>query len=260
MKIKLYSSKGMMSDDVTLGGFTMLGYLSLSRHPEGDTEAATKRYVDDFTSVFNTSVITGGPLRKDQIINGMSGDVVPFNNTDLLLSHTTVQSGIFNQVTVNAKGRIINASNASGSGTNGIAFSEILNKPTTTAGYLANNSLYVLRTNGDASDVTIPGNLSTTLTPTVANHAVPMGFLNTLVGSLSANATVGQLKISTSSLIGSGWLQTNGGLLDKTLYSILYSVIGDTFNDVTTPTSQFKLPDYSSKSKGSLQYYIRAVP
>ena len=44
-----------------------------------------------------------------------------------------------------------------------------------------------------------------------------------------------------------GALWCNGAYVDRTVYPILYSVIGDRYNDASTPVNHFKLPDFRNK-------------
>lgn len=224
------SIRGMFENSEPMQGFTMVEYLRLFEDPITGVEAATKRYADSVQIPTSVEQITGGPLSKSVVYPRFSGDIVGVNNTDVSLTPSGVTAGTYNRLTLNNKGRITSASAASNAPTS-LPFNNIANKPTTTGGYVADTSPYVLKPSGASSSTTVDGNVFTSVVPATATHASTRTYLNSKISKLgsSINPAVGVMKISTSNVVGYGWVQANGGVLDKTTYASLYSVIGDTY-------------------------------
>lgn len=230
MKIKLFSSSGIFQNNVFLDGFTLIDFLTLYRNPESPSEAATKRYVDSFPSVFDVSVISGKPIRNANLIGGIGGDLVGFNGTDVYLSSTGVQPGVYNRVSVNEKGRVIAAQQVPGGGPSILPFTNITSRPTTTVGYIGDTTGYAIKTNGFNSNVEIDGNLLSEVTPTLPNHVATQAYVAGKTAGMVGRPPVGSLKISTIGVAGAEYLRANGGVISKTTYAALYAIIGDTYS------------------------------
>ena len=253
MKIKLFSSSGIIQNTVIMDGFSLLDFLTLYRHPDDPLEAATKHYVDSFPTQFNVSQIKGATIPKSLLLGGFGGDLMGFNNVDAFLTPTGVPADTYNSVTVNAKGRITAATNETVEGNSTVHFANIINRPVNASGYVADVTGYAVKDSGVNSNVVLTGNLHSGVTPTVNTHVATKAYLDQKVGGAEAQIPVGSLKISTAAIAGPNYLRANGAILDKTMYAALYAVIGDT-------STQFKLPDYSDQSNGPLEYFIRALP
>lgn len=232
MKVKLFSSSGIFQNNVILDGFKLMDFLTLYRNPEGPNEAATKRYADAYPSVFDISVISGKPVRKENLVGGFTGDLVGFNASDVYLSNTGVQPGTYNRVTVNDKGRITKVESVVGGGPVTLPFNNITNKPLLAGGYIADTQSYVLKPNGFSSNVTVGGNVVAMTAPSLPNHAGTKEYLNSKINAMTNKPLVGSLRISTPAIVDPKYLRANGALLNKLTYAALYAVLGDTYNDL----------------------------
>jgi microcystin-dependent protein len=64
--------------------------------------------------------------------------------------------------------------------------------------------------------------------------------------------TIGDTKFSFTAFNHLGWLKCNGAVLNKSEHGLLYNVIGDTFNDGTEASTQFRLPDPQGRVIGAV--------
>lgn len=256
MKIKLFANSGIFARNVVIDGFQMTGPLTLSRNPMTATEAATKRYVDNFPYNLEVENIVGGPLHIDRIGSGFSGDMSIYNGQTVLKS--VVAAGSYSKVTVNAKGQIIGGlAPSQDNATPTLLFSEIRNRPTSVAGYVEDASVYVSPTENKV----MTGALNLFRNPTTNTEAATFGYLTSMASQITGGYSVGDVVLKPNTKSHTGFLKCNGAVLDKSTYSALYGIIGDQYNStgVGLPTDKFQLPDYSSRSSGIYEYYIKAI-
>lgn len=212
-----------------MDGFKLKDYMVLYRNPESPNEAATKRYVDSFPTYYSIDQIGPGTIARANLVGAFGGDLVGFNQTDVYLSETGVTAGTYNRITVNNKGRVLQASTDSASVTPELHFANIIDKPTAASGYVGNVTDYAVKTSGNSSVIAMSGNIYTVTTPTVNNHAGTLKYLNGKLGAVVGKPKVGELIYTAPAVGRTGVLRANGGMVSKTTYSALYAAIGDKY-------------------------------
>lgn len=228
MKIKLTTNSGVFDRNVTLGGFTMTGFMVLYRNPLLAMEAATKAYVDGYPQQLSANDIYGGAVNLSTIIGGFGGDVQVYNNAELRLKSVTA-AGQYTNYTVNAKGQIISGWTQSAStDTPTLAFSEITEIPTIVSRIVADVTPYVRSTSGVST--TMVGNVEVSLTPSQGTEAVALKTVETQLNALqTAVQRVGDIAVKPSTIVHNKYLRANGATLDRASYQTLYSAIGDQY-------------------------------
>ena len=223
--------------------------LTLHADPVNPLHAVTKEYVDAKAMNIEGSRFLTGTIAIIKL-PALVGDVSSVKGTNVVtLSNSGVAAGVYNSVTVDAKGRIT-AGTYTASNESNLSWGIVQSTPTTLAGY-------------GIVDV-----VSTTESETLASVLVtsdPVGTSTELVKKVTADAMVvaaatpsalntGSVVISSSVQSPPGMLRANGGILSKVTYAALYTVLGEYFSYNTT---QFKLPDFTGQEAGGLFYYIK---
>jgi microcystin-dependent protein len=229
MKIKLFTNSGIFDRSVSLDGFTMTGFMTLSRNPMTGQEAATKRYVDNFPYNLAVENITGGPVAIERFAPGISGDIAMYNSNQTVLK-SVAAAGSYGRVTVNGKGQVVSGLPSSSELTAPtLMFSEITGRPTVVSGYAADPTVYIRNTTG-VDNVAFTGALTLSRAPTTGTELASYGYLTSQVNTIVGGYKVGEVVLKPNTVAQTGFLKANGGILDKTTYAALYAVVGDTYS------------------------------
>ena len=227
MKVNLYDAGGTLDGGFTMPGMTLTGPLLLSGNVSSPLEAVHKQYVDTAATNLDAANIVSGTIATARL-PGLTGDVTSSNNSNnVVLNLSGVIAGDYTKVTVDAKGRVTVGLSLTEADLPNISWSKIsTGKPTTMTGYGITDGVSTV--NG-----VISGNLTLGGAPTLAVHAATKAYAdaNSAGGS---KIVAGDIVSQVTNVTPSGFLRCNGGVLDKTAYSALYSVIGDAFTGGNT--------------------------
>lgn len=236
-------------------GMTMLGSLKLnvnSTNPKRGEDAVSRGEVDGTLNGFVSSSITSGTFSKRRY-ESLTGDVTYDPNTgEISLDKNVAVSGVYTNATVDAKGRVTGGSSISTGQIVSVNFGDITNKPSTLSGYGI--------TDKQSRSTDITGTIVLAGSPTVATDSATKAFLQSEQGKVFNNAKVGTVIRSGGTATPVGYLRANGSSVSKTTYSVLYAVIGDTFNSQGFDNeggTKFQLPDYETALNELYTYYIR---
>lgn len=211
--------EGRNSSSLSANGGSMLGALILANSPSQPLEAATKYYVDTTFANLNANNVLDGTLPISSL-PGFTGDASSSQGTNVItLSNLGITPGSYAKVIVDIKGRVTGNDILSDSDIPIVSWNKIQNKPNTVEGYEISDALTV-------SGGTLTGNLSVG-SPISPLSAANKGYVD---GALSnTSSAIGDIIRKSFSTTPAGFLRCNGGLVDKTTYADLYSVIGDNF-------------------------------
>lgn len=230
MRYNIYENGGAVEGLVTLSGMTITGYITLRGDPFERMEAASKQYVDFLASTTRSSNIVSGTFNKAQLPAFTGGQVTSVaSNNVLAITPTGVAPNTYTKITVGVNGLVTSGSNLTPADIPNLGWLKIATgKPTTLAGYSITDS--VSRVNG-----VITGNLTLSGAPIAATDVATKQYTDSKVLNNKTYA-VGDLITGGYDTPPTGFLRCNGGVVSKTMYSDLYSVVGDRFNIRVTPS------------------------
>lgn len=226
MRLKAYATGGYGIKGLSQSGGTLSLPLMLPANPTQPMEAVTKEYVDNKAMVIDTDNIVSGVFPASRYPSFTGSELTSSGNGVFTLTNTGVAGGVYTKVTVDAKGRITGGGSLSLSDIPNLSFSSITtDKPTTLAGYGISDGVSL---NGN---VTMTGSLNITSTPTLNAHVVNKAYVDNAVSNISSAAyNLGDIVVKATSDTPTGFLKCNGGIVSKSLYPELYSIIGDNYS------------------------------
>lgn len=226
MKYVKYDQGGSITAETTIGGMTLTGPLKLSTIPLDNTEAVSKEYVDGLSVTLSADGVTNGIMPIGRFPD-MTGALVSSVGTGIIdLAETGVTPGAHARVTVNTGGTVIGGE---GLGIDHIPrFSwnkvSLQSLPNTLLGYGIADGVSKV-------DGVITGNVRSNSASTLNEDAVTKQYADGKIAT-AIGFSVGDIVTGEWTQTPSDFLEANGGLLDKTAYPGLYSVIGDKFNPI----------------------------
>ena len=232
MRITVFKSGGNAgTGGFVSNGLTLQGPLILSGPHSEPLHAVPKQYVDNVAYNLDANNITSGILPAGRL-PAFTGDATTIlGSSNIILSTTGVTPGSIVKPTVDAKGRVTSSGVLIESDIGSVGFNKIsANKPTTLNGYGITNGVRI------SSDVVIENGLVLHSDPVNPDHAATKQYVDTAAGQ-AGGISVGDIIRKPYTTTPSGFLKCNGAELDKTAYTNLYSVIGDTFTTDLTQGS-----------------------
>ena len=222
MRYNLYEN-GLATEGVLVTtGMEVTNFISLRSDPLERLEAASKGYVDYIASTVRSDSIISGFFNSG-VMPALSGHVLTSNNsTETTLSLTGVTPGTYTKITVNTAGRIVSGGYLTPNDIPALGWLKFNGgKPSTLAGYEITDG--VLRNNGE-----VVGNVRLLDDPVVNTDVASKGYVDNKPINLRVYQ-VGDLIETTNPDTPTGFLRCNGGDVLKSLYSDLYTVIGDQY-------------------------------
>lgn len=197
--------------------------LILAGDPTLPNHPATKQYVDAKANNINAAGFSAGVLNVMRL-PAFTGDVtMEAGSGNLVLSPTGVTPGTYPKVTMDSRGRALSGGALTANDMPYISWSKITTgRPTTLAGYGLSS---VIGLGGG----TITGQLATTATPSAALHLVPKSYVDAMIQPSGNSLTTGDVVRKGYTATPSGFLRANGSKVSKSIYSALYSIIGDRY-------------------------------
>lgn len=192
--------------------------LILDRDPIDPMEAATKQYVDNIFENLDAGNFTSGTIPYSLIPNLTGVVSYTTGNNSISLTNSGVAAGTYPAIKVE-NGRVTEGRALQASDVPNVSWAKITSgKPTTIAGYGITDAIGL--TGG-----TITGNITLTASPSDDLHMVTKGYVDSLLVGQSGGIKTGDIIRTTSSTTPEGFLKCNGGLVNKTTYNNLYSIL-----------------------------------
>ena len=248
MRHRTYFNGGYNRGGIGEDGGEAIGPVELYRSPEGLREAATKEYVDVTARDLSAFSFTKGIVPLDRFPT-FFGDITKGEGSKFItLNPTGVTPGTYSKVTVDANGRITAGTALGITDIPELSWDKVSpNAPTTTVGYGIINALTF---NGGvfSGPVLING------VPETRYDVVSKAYVDS---NTSSTARSGDIILSVQDTTPPGYLKCNGGVVSIEMFSTLYAVIGDSFNEPTgSSVDTFSLPTKVS-SLPNTHYYIK---
>lgn len=204
------------------GGGTLTSPLILVGAPTLPLQATNKDYIDSALNAIPMSKVVSGTMLPARF-PAFAGEVVKAAGDAVInLSPTGVGAGTYTKFSVDAGGRITTAALLAAGDIPNISWTKIVGgKPTTLTGYEITDGLN--KAGGTLTNFLFPGT-----GPVSGLQIATKNYVDSF--ALASKYLVGDVMIRGSSVTPSGFLRANGGSLNKTTYSALYAVIGDTYN------------------------------
>jgi N-acetylneuraminic acid mutarotase len=225
MRVNLFKSGGNAAGTggFVSNGLALQGPLILSGPHNEPLHAVPKQYVDDSVYNLDATRITSGVLPTGRL-PVFTGDVTNVLGSNVfVLASVGITAGSYVKPTVDAKGRITAGGTLTASDIANVGWEKIsVGRPTTLSGYGITDAV-----NADNGSMT--GELTLHADPVLDTHAVTKQFVDG-IGGTSGGVSVGDIVRKTCLASPDGFLRCNGAEVDKTTYSGLYSIIGDTFS------------------------------
>lgn len=207
-------------------GGRVTGPLHLFRDPLLPLEGVTKRYVDAIPNNLSASLITSGTLRNN-MLPAWNGEVTTTAGGRVITIKNTVAANTYQSVNVNTKGLVVGGGPLVVSDIPNLNWSKVSKgRPNSLAGYGINDGINL--TGGS-----LTGSLVLSRNPVLNNEVATKKYSDD-IGMLTSLNT-GDVIRKLTSVTPIGFLKCNGAILDKTMYSDLYSVLGNKFNVYITP-------------------------
>lgn len=209
--------------------------LILHADPILPSHAATKQYVDNKRNSVSASAFTTGTISVARM-PALTGDVSSVAGSGIIsLNANGVASGTYSKVTVDGTGRVTAGGTLAATDIATVSWAKITSgKPTTAVGYGITNLISL-------SGGTVSGNISSTATPSASLHAVTKSYVdNAITGVVSASLSVGDVIRKTATAAPSGFLRCNGGVVSRTTYASLFSIVGTIYNKAGSNTGAGK--------------------
>ena len=201
--------------------------LTLHADPVQDLHPVTKQYVDAKAANADAGAFVVGTIDAARL-PAVTGDVmVAAGSNNIALAPTGVVAGNYAKVLVDSAGRVREGAALAPEDIEAVNWSSITSgKPTTAAGYGIANVVPL-------SGGTVTGAVTSTATPSQALHAVTKEYVDsTVTGVVSGTLSPGDVVRKPLTSTPSGFLRCNGAQVSKTTYAGLYSVIGDTYEQL----------------------------
>lgn len=197
--------------------------LILAGDPTLPNHPATKQYVDFKADNINAAGFTAGILNVMRL-PALVGDVtMEAGSGTLVLTTTGVVAGTYTKITLNPTGRVTAGSALTADDMPSLSWTKIASGlPTTLAGY---GIAGVIGVGGG----TITGVLSSTATPSAPLHLVTKSYVDAMIQPSGNSLATGDVVRKGYTATPSGFLRANGSKVSKSIYSALYSVIGDRY-------------------------------
>ena len=223
MRARVYSNGGNSTGGFTFIGGQMTGALILAGNPSDPLEAASKQYVDSLLVNLNASNLSTGTLPSARLPS-FAGDVVkPAGSSSINLAPNGVTAGDYIKPSVDAKGRVTGGSTLVNADIPNLNWDKIsTGKPTTLNGYGITNAI-------STSGGSLSGFLSFSGSIIGNMQAVTKQYIDVTLSS-SSGIAIGDIIRKPYTTTPAGFLKCNGGMVDKTTYNALYSIINDRFN------------------------------
>ena len=227
MRINIYTGEGVLQLNRTSKGGTVLDYIQLITDPTTDTDAATKRYVDQKFSNLNTNTITSGTIGVTTL-PVVSGDLISVAGTNQLSLRPVISAGSYTNVSVNNKGQVIGGGALLAANVPDLPWSVITtDKPTTPAGYGIQDAV------SEAGGV-INVNITLNGAPTVGTHAATKAYVDsTSLSGGGAGVATGDIVLKMVTTTPAGFLKCNCAMVSKTTFANLYAVMVDALDNRT---------------------------
>lgn len=224
MRYRLLTRGGYTINSISIIGGETSGAVYLSRDPVGEMEAATKRYVDNKVSNLDASSFSEGKLPV-AVLPAFTGDITKDEKSNYItLTPTGVAPGTYTKVSVNAKGQVVGGGSLVESDIPAIPFSKVSSgRPTTLAGYGILDAL-------PKSGGTLTGKLTAATMGNDPYSVVNKQYVDALIATETSGVMVGGIVYKPTSVQQENFLRCNGGLLDRSVYPKLFSVIGERFS------------------------------
>ena len=224
MRYTIFKRGGYSQGVIGSTGGEVAGKVILSRNPIGANEASTKNYVDVKFNTLPVGSFTSGIINAGRVPE-FAGDIVKLEgNANTTIKTTTVSAGMYPKVTVNIKGQITGGATLVEGDIPVLPWSKIATgKPTTIGGYGISDCL-------STSGGVITGSLKVSEVTSNAKCLVNKSYMDSYAtGGGGSAVSVGGVIYRNSPTTPTGFLKCNGGLISKTIYPALYSVIGDQY-------------------------------
>lgn len=219
MRINVYTNEGVLERARNIPGSKLEGYLQLVSDPVVQTDAATKRYVDEHFAQISIDDITTGSFSESSL-PAMSGDAVSTPGSNIVNLKPITTAGSYVNLSVNEKGLV--------TGSNPITQSQLFDlewvkveadHPTDTIGYGIKDAITTSGGNIDVN-ITLSGN------PTESTHAATKKYVEiTALSGGSSGLSIGDIILKYNAETPTGFLHCNGAEVSKTTYSNLYAVL-----------------------------------
>ena len=227
MRFKQYNGGGYGLNGLTPSGGVIGAPLYLPITPTEDMHAATKDYADKTLSSISVANITGNiPAERLPAFTG--NDISSVGHGIFELKASGVAAGTYNKVTVNAKGVVTAGELIDYSLITNVPWSSITSgKPTTLEGCGITDAL---KTSGG----TMTGGLFITDAPTLSTHLSNKSYVDSAAAARIAQGVgkIGDVIQTSVTTPPTNYMRANGAILDKTTYSALYAIIGDTYSAI----------------------------
>ena len=219
MRLNVYSNKGVLERARTSVGGTLEGFLILVTDPVTDTDAATKRFVDDRFGQISIADLTQGVIPVSSL-PAMKGDVISSVGSNVVNLAPITSAGVCVNPTVNEVGLVVGTNGFTGAAIPDLTWATVQSgHPTTVQGYGIRDAI---STSGGSVDV----NITLSGAPVTAQHAATKGYVDSASSSgLSGSVAVGDIILKHTTTTPAGYLQCNGALADKDTYSALYAAL-----------------------------------
>ena len=224
MKYFIYEDGGTVESEAVLQGMSLTGFLKINKDPFVSNEAVNKEYVDGLSKELPSGGVTTG-IMSERRFPDMEGELTSNAGSGLIsLSDTGVLTGTYPKVSVNKGGVAVGGENLQAGDIPSLSWSKlgVGSIPNTLSGYGITNAV-------NKNTGTLLGTLRTTVHPLLPNDAVTKTYLDNKVSTV-VGYNVGDVITGEWDTTPEGFLQCNGGEVEKDLYPILYSVIGDKYS------------------------------
>ena len=249
MKIKSFNDGGYITGGFTSSGLMLTGPLFVTNAFSDPLEVVNKQYTDGKMTSLNAENLNSGTIGAERLPS-FSGDFTKAAGSNVIsLVATGVSPGAHSKVTVDAKGRVTEASALAQTDIPFLNWNKITtSKPTTLSGYGISDGVSV-------SGGTLVGFLTLSGDPTAAYQAATKRYADETI-RVKAGLYTGDVVVKPTAVTPAGFLKCNGAFLNKTTYNKLFSVIGNSF-DVgnPSPSTQFMLPDATSRDAHTNMYH-----
>lgn len=228
MRVNFFNQSGQVGGGIATGTTgTMTGPLILAGNPVSPLEAAPKQYVDTVMASLDAANLKSGTMATARF-PAYTGDLSSATGTGtFVLGNSGVVPGTYTKVTVNAKGRILNATSITNDDIPSFSWSKITSgQPSTLAGYGITDAVSL----GGGS---MTGNLSLFADPTLDVEAVTKQYVDAKAAN-NAIVNIGDVIRRPSATTPSGYLRLNGAYLNKATNASLYAIVRKGYEVTTT--------------------------
>ena len=209
------------------GGGTLTGPLILSSDPTLPLQATTKGYIDTALNAIPMTKVVSGTMIVDRF-PGFNGDVIKnVGAASISLAPTGVGAGSYTKYSVDGKGRITTAATLVDTDMPSISWNKIV------TGKVSSIANYGITDAVSKAGDTLTGFLTLTSNPTAPTHTANKAYVDSVAAA--SLYSIGDVYVRPMNITPNGFLRANGSFLDKTTYSALYTVVGDTFTPISQP-------------------------